>query len=59
MKEIWVIISKSGIVRTRYGFFETEQECQGKCEELVRLRACPENYYRARSLTKYDGLGKN
>jgi hypothetical protein len=55
MNEIWVIISKSGIVRTRYGWFETEEECNDKCIELRQLRGVgsDEEHYRVQCLSKY------
>lgn len=34
MNSIWVIASESGIVRRRFGWFFTKEECEQKCEEL-------------------------
>lgn len=61
MNEIWVIISKSGIVRTKYGWFESGNECVEKCIELRRLRGLgsDENHYKPKCLAKNDKLGDN
>ncbi|MEA3602971.1 MULTISPECIES: hypothetical protein [Bacillus subtilis group] len=53
MESIWVIISESGIVRRKYGWYETKEECDIKCRELGKEKsACFLPYELKRALKK-------